>query len=145
MDKLSDVIPEEINFIVHDEMGPLGERIVYFVFYSKDKNNYTVGPSITNYCGEVKLRKQSVEEVVLESQCNFPMDYCGGLNNCNLLSVVFESKAELEKRVARLSEFYPEHATYLADLVSRCTNGTEGIFKEFCLPINEEVIDISFE
>ena len=139
---MSEVIPEKLIFVVEESNQALQGSIVYFVFHSSSKNDFTIGPKVTGNKGEVTLTKRAVEEVITRSQRDFPMDYAGGLSECNALSIVRESKGELKKRIARLKEFYPESAASLEGLVRFCTNGVESACKKIQLPISEGVTRI---
>ncbi len=135
-------MPEKTRFVFEDSKGFIVGLIVYFIFYSKIKNNFTVGPTLTSNTGEIILRKEIVNEIISSNKSDFPMDYDGGLEDCFKISVIVESMLELEARIDRLKEFYPENASSLQKLVSTCSNGKANLIKEIGLPLNEEAVHI---
>ena len=135
-------MPEKLIFIFEGSKGALRGLLVYFVFHSKIKNNFTVGPMVTGETGDIVLTKQSVNEIITSNKSDFPMDYAGDLVDCELLSVIVESKLGLEDRVLRLKEFYPENAASLQEIVNTSTNDEASFCKEIELPTNEEIVRI---
>jgi len=139
---MCEVMPEKMVFVVETDREALQGMIVYFIFHTPKKNDFTVGPKVTCSAGEITLTKESVEEVLEKNHRDFPMDYSGVLCDCNLLSVVLEPKSELEQRIFRLREFYPDNAACLEGLFKNCTNRTKGFRRDIKLPVTEKVIRI---
>lgn len=133
-------IPKKIRFLFEDTSGLIPYLIVFFIFRSKKKNSFTVGPIVTDKKGEIALSRQSVESVISMSKIESPMDYDGGLEDCDLLSVLVENRSELEDRVARLNAFYPDNASTLRTLLESATNDKAHLYQEIELPIEDEKI-----
>ena len=136
-------MPEKIRFVFEDCKGFAQGLIVYFIFYSKIKNNFTVGPILTSKSGEIILSKKIVNEIISNNKKDFPMDYDGSLEDCYKVSVIVESMLELENRINRLKEFYPENASSLRKLVNTCSNDKASLIKEMELPTSEEVVRVT--
>ena len=71
------------------------------------------------------------------------MDYNGNLSDCDLLIILVESRDELEKRIIRLSEFYPDNASALQAILKKSTNDKRHFRKEVKLPVVDEEIILS--
>lgn len=102
-----------------------------------------VGPLITNMNGEIILNKAIVDKEIVLNKKEFPMDYDGGLIDCDLLSVIIESKSNLEERVKRLVKYYPDNANVLLGLLKNTANSEVNFREDISLPTYEEVISIS--
>ena len=55
-------VPDQIRFLFKNAEGVAQHLIVYFTFRSKVKNNYTIGPKVTDSNGEIVVTRQSVEK-----------------------------------------------------------------------------------
>lgn len=138
-------IPEQIKLIFKDVGGSVQRLIVFLVLHSAAKNDFTIGPLVTDMEGEIILTRAVVDKEIELNKKEFPMDYDGDLNDCDLLSVIVESRADLEERVKRLMKYYPENANDLLGLLSDAANGEVGMRKDISLPTDEEVISISID
>jgi len=77
-------LPDTLTIVARDRKTGLpaeGVAIV-LVLFAKEKNNYTVGPLISNANGEVKFTREECEFSVKRSQEMFLMDYQGDLDSC---------------------------------------------------------------
>ncbi|MCP5210982.1 MAG: hypothetical protein H6998_08680 [Hahellaceae bacterium] len=140
---MNTILPNQLRFIFKGSNGLIEGLIVYFIFYSNIKNNFTIGPLMSNERGEIILSEELVKEVISNSKNDFPMDYDGGIEDCYKLEVVVESKKELKDRVVRLEEFYPENALSLQQLLGTCSNDRTSLNQEITLPLEEETFNIS--
>jgi len=135
-------IPEKIKLIFKDVGGSVQRLIVFLVLHSTVKNDFTIGPLVTDMKGEIILTKAVVDRVISLNKEEFPMDYGGGLNDCDLLSVIVESRSDLEERVKRLMKYYPDNANILLELLKDAANSEVGLRKDIRLPTDEEIISI---
>jgi len=128
-------MPDKINFHFENINGVIEKLIVFFIFKSKIKNNFTIGPKVSNNSGDIILTKKSVEEIIALSKNSSPMDYGGELSDCDLLSIVVETRSELEERITRLNEFYPNNALALQKILESASNDERSLNKEIKMPI----------
>lgn len=135
-------IPGEIVFWFERDSGPASGVIVYFVLRSSTKNAFVLGPLVTNPEGNIVLTLRMLKDVISSSKREFPMDYDGDIDDCDLLSVLVESRTQLEKRVGRLLGPYPEASSSLRALLDSATNGEESIREDISLPIKSESVRI---
>lgn len=136
-------MPEQIRFLFENTTGMIQGLIVFFIFRSKIKNSFTIGPLVTGKNGDIVLTKQSVKKAISLNKSEFPMDYGGELADCDLLSVLVETRSELEDRVARLKEFYPDDALALQKNLENAANDESGLCKAIEMPIENEEIFLS--
>lgn len=136
-------MPDEIQFIFRDSRGIARDIIVFFVFRSRKKNDFTVGPLMTDENGVVYLKEKDVKRLIALTLKDFPMDYGGGINDCDSLRVLVESKSDLDRRADRLEMFYPDNALALRRLLERARNGNGSMMRDICLPITENIVDIA--
>lgn len=97
--------------------------VVHLLILSSRKNNFPMGPFVTNVCGEVVATRGALESAIAVSMTDFPMDYDGTLADCTDVEVIIDDGLGLEKRLERLREFYPVEAEKLRALVQGCANG----------------------
>lgn len=138
-------IPEHITFQFSNFNGVDHGLVVYIVLESKQKNNFTIGPLLTDSDGQLIITRELIEEVISKSKKAYPMDYGGDINDCNVLKIIVETRSELKDRVARLKEFYPDSAKNLERLILMSGNGEKGLVKEINLPIDKNEIVLGFE
>ena len=135
-------IPGEIVFGFEWDSGPASGVIVYFVLRSRTKNPFVLGPLVTNPEGNIVLTLRMLKDVISSSKREFPMDYDGDIDDCDLLSVLVESRAQLEKRVDRLLGPYLEASSSLRVLLDSAANGEESVREDISLPIKSESVRI---
>ena len=138
-------IPERIKFIFKNTDGPIRGLIVFFVLRSTVKNDFTIGPLLTDVRGEVILTKEIFDRVIHLEKEDFPMDYDGDLGDCDLLRIIVESRSELENRLRRLVRYYPDSAKILQDLLGHAVNGEAGFCKSITFPTDKEIISINLD
>ena len=100
------MIPSYIKFIFSNEGVNIPNLIVYFILNVKNKNDYTIGPLITNERGEITLSKGQLESTINQYNMEYPMDYAGSLDSCIGIDILVESYEELRNRLLALQEFY---------------------------------------
>ncbi|MES9964916.1 MAG: hypothetical protein ABW116_15410 [Candidatus Sedimenticola sp. 20ELBAFRAG] len=138
-------IPGKIKLVFKGVSGSVQRLIVFLVLHSTTKNDFTIGPLMTDEKGEIILTKDVVDKVISQNKEEFPMDYDGSLSDCDLLSVIVESRFDLEERVKRLMKYYPDNADILLELLKDAANSEVGLRKDIRLPTDEELISINID
>ena len=110
------------KFLSEGKDNVLENLIVHFMILAQRKNNYSFAPMLSNSVGEVIITKQQLLETIQFAQRDSPMDYADGLERCKGLLVIIENEAELKERANRLSQFYPESAERLRQLMRISSN-----------------------
>ena len=129
------------KFISNGEFA--SNLLVYFILLSELKNNFSIGPLLTDNFGEIKITHDIMNDVIGSSKADYPMDYDGTLENCTGIEVKVDSINELNSRINRLHKFYPEEATTLESLITKCSNSRYvGTKISYQLPIDDEVIEV---
>lgn len=135
--------PSELTFRFICDNKLVSNLLVYVVFLSRLKNNFTIGPLITNENGEIIIAQDFVVETIEKAKVEFPMDYSGTLYDCYGIEVIVETTDDLITRIDRGREFYPEKANELQELMQKCENwkynGEHLIYKQ---PINFELVEV---
>lgn len=137
------MIPTYINFIFSHEGINIPNLIVYLSLNVKNKNNYTIGPLITNEKGEITLTKKQVESTMNQYNLDFPMDYAGSLDSCIGIDILVESYEELKNRLLALQEFYPQNALLLKNAIKTCTNKNFRVYKKIQFPIIDKDVFVN--
>lgn len=101
---------------------PISNLLVYAVLLTKLKNNYTIGPLITNKNGEIRIARDVMLKIVESAKADYPMDYAGTLDDCSGLKIIVETINELKTRIKRSRKFYPDEANELKKLIKNCEN-----------------------
>lgn len=133
----------QLKLIFIGSEGLLKGLIVYVIFYSSRKNNFTIGPLLSNAQGEIILCENVVRKVISNSKNDFPMDYDGGIEDCYKVEVIVESMEELKSRFDRLNEFYSDSAASLHRIMARCSNGSSSFKGEITQKVGGEAINIA--
>ena len=138
-------IPEKIRLIFGDVNGSSQRLIVFLVFRSTLKNDFTIGPLVTGMDGDIIITRDFVDKEIAINKNEFPMDYSGGLVDCDLLTVIVESRSDLEERIKRLMKYYPDDANMLQELLADSANRKLSLHKDIRLPTAEGVISIELD
>ena len=136
--------PTKLNFKFLCENKVIPNLLILPVLLSKVKNNFSIGPLITNKDGEICIKHKALSEIIENSKIDYPMDYYGTLDDCTGLEIVVETIEELMIRVNNLKEFYPQKAKELQKLIQKCTN--KEYFGEHMLynkPFNFELVEVT--
>lgn len=138
--------PRSLNFKLIADGKAASNVLVYFILISTNKNNFTIGPMLTNNAGLVELTKDIMIKSIETHKQNYPMDYVDTLDSCIGIEILVESICELEKRINRLIEYYPQKATKLQNLVVNSSNiKFKGVSIAYKLPINNDQIILELE
>lgn len=138
--------PSKLIFKFTSDSKLVSNLLVYFVLLSKIKNNFTIGPLTTNKNGEIPITHEIMIEAIENAKSEYPMDYDGTSEDCIGIEIIVETINELNNRIDRLSEFYPNEATLLDKLIQKCSNlkykGEHVIYKQ---PINYELVEVKLQ
>lgn len=139
------MIPNYIKFIFTNEGINIPNLIVYFILNVKNKNNYTIGPLITNERGEITLTKGQLESTINQYNMEYPMDYAGSMDSCIGIDILVESYEELRNRLLALQEFYPQNAPSLKKAIKVCMNKNYRIYRKIKFPIIDRNVFVNVE
>lgn len=114
--------PSELIFKFTCDNELIANLLVYVVLLSKLKNNYTIGPLITNMNGEIRITQDVMLEVIKSTRADYPMDYSSPLYDCSGIEIIVETMNDINTRIERGREFYPDKANELQELVEKCEN-----------------------
>ncbi|MEA5113118.1 MAG: hypothetical protein VB050_03750 [Geobacteraceae bacterium] len=114
--------PSVIRIIFKSENVTVPSLLVYLEILSRLKNNYSIGPCLTDDDGEVKIPRDTIDATIERAKEISPMDYKGNLEDCVGVEVIVETVDELNNRILRGGKFYPKEAKKLKDLLIKCTN-----------------------
>jgi hypothetical protein len=121
--------------------------LFYVLILAERKNDYALGPFLTDRRGEVTLSKEQVLQAIQKAQQEFAMDYADDLEQCkDLISVIIDNKDVLHERLNRLNKYYPEAAERLRTLLKKAANSNvKSIEKEIEITLSTESVEIEVE
>ena len=111
-----------IKFAADVEGTIAANLIVYLVINMKVKNDFWLGPFVTDSAGMITLAGNALDRDVEETIDLGLMDYLPPTGRSATVSIVVPSRGELEEMVRRLVPVHAENASRLASLVRNCTN-----------------------
>lgn len=76
--------PDTLAVVAQDTRTglPVRDVAIVLVLFANQKNNYSVGPLISNVGGEVSFTRAECEFAIQRAQEMFIMDYQGDLESC---------------------------------------------------------------
>ena len=97
--------PDTLTVLVRDsDTGlPVKGVAIILVLFAKHKNNYNVGPLITDETGRVEFTRAECEFTIQREQEAFVMDYQGNLENCR---PVIEVRIHLPEHIETMLQNY---------------------------------------
>lgn len=135
--------PEEITFVFTISGQPAPSVLIYASILSTIKNDYSIGPLLSDENGKVVLKASSLRDVIANEKRDYPMDYDGDLDDCNGFEIVVESLSDLKERFNRLRIYYPMAAENLSGKINICKNTRLTTFKKrWQLPIQHNTLVI---
>jgi hypothetical protein len=106
--------PDHVTISIFYNNSPLVNILIYVIIKVQNKNNFTLGPFLSDQNGECFLTREFVFAEMKKTVEIFPMDYSAELKNIlNVIDIQIDSKETIEKRILTLSEFYPESSIEL--------------------------------
>lgn len=99
--------PEKITVVAQNASTgmPVEAVAVVLVLFAARKNDYYIGPSITNAHGEVEFTRAECQSAIKRQQEIFIMDYAGDLESCR---PVIEIRLHPPERIKRMLQQYKE-------------------------------------
>ncbi|MFH1318477.1 MAG: hypothetical protein ABIH71_05630 [Candidatus Omnitrophota bacterium] len=107
--------PEYITFKLVDKVtkAPVSNIAVSLILYAHRKNNYYVGPKITNNEGLVILKKEECLKEIKSSKEFYLMDYFSTLEQCLAkVSIEIDSIEQIEIGLKKTREFRDIYKDY---------------------------------
>lgn len=86
---MTDVFPKEIRIRIVDasRRNPVPGVPVLLMLVAERKNDYPVGPLISDQAGRVVFTRSQMTESITLNQKHFPMDYAGKLDECSVVEI----------------------------------------------------------
>lgn len=110
--------PEMLNLIFRLGGKPCERLVIYVSLLAKKKNNYSLGPFLTNESCEIGISADYVRAQMELTRQDFPMDYeFLNLDEISEITVEIESRKSLTERYKRIQTFYPHEAMRLQELL----------------------------
>ena len=120
--------------------------VMFLTLIVRNKNNYSIGPLISDNEGKINIDKKLIESTISQNQKEYPMDYSDNLNNCeNDMELVIDDYQKLKERIERIRRFYPNEAKRLEELASISNNNkiqSEVIKIKINLSIKQKIIEL---
>lgn len=102
-------IPNVIKIMILNDSQKVSNLICFVKLLTYNKNPFSIGIFKTNSKGEFIITKEKIEEEMFKSIELFTMDYDGSLKNVkDEIEVVIESLEDINRRIERVKEFFPE-------------------------------------
>jgi hypothetical protein len=121
----------------------ISNLLIYIILLSKTKNNFTIGPLITDNYGEIHITHDIMKDTITSAEHDYPMDYKGTLEDCIGFEVIVENLNEINIRIDKLRGFYPDEADTLENLKQNCSNSKhKNAHITYTLPINCGIIEV---
>lgn len=117
--------PDAVTLIAKDrDSGLPAENVaIVLILFAAKKNNYTVGPMISNGRGEVRFTRNDCEFSIKRAQEMFVMDYYGDLRSCR---PVVEFSLHPPERLDKMQRRYRE----APDIWGRGFRDPERLFRQ---------------
>src|SRR5258708_11381985 len=102
--------PEKLTVVARDgaTSQPVKDVAIVLVLFAKRKNDYSVGPLITNENGKVESTRAECESAIKQAQEAFVMDYHGDLESCRPLIEVRLHLPEYIEKMLQNYKTFPE-------------------------------------
>ena len=106
--------PKHITILIQSNGKPREGVLFHVVLAAKEKNDYTLGPFLSDSNGQFELTKDYVSKEISKMLSEFPMDYSSAIDEIKD-SIIFQidGKNTIEKRIQVLSKYYPDNAIEL--------------------------------
>ena len=117
--------PDHIVISITSNGKPLPKVLFEVIVISNQKNNYTIGPFLTDAFGKSDLTKELVIKEINKAMAEFPMDYSSNLDNCkDVIVIKIEGKVSIEKKIQSLLRYYPDYGIELISAFENSINIT---------------------
>lgn len=108
-------LPEQITFRLIDKKTkrPIGNIAISLILYAHKKNDYYVGPKVSNDEGIINFKREECIKEIENSKRFYLMDYLSTLEEClPKISIKVKTKKELEfatKNMRQLRDIYQDY------------------------------------
>lgn len=131
-----------IEFVDVQSSHPIKNLVIFFTLFAKEKNNYTIGPFLSNKEGRCIIVRDKVKQDIKSSQSMYVMDYKSQLEECKdeftvHIASIQQIKFFLED-YKKYQEVYKKYWNYSEDFLSEVKSNTNSIYKE-----QEFLVDLS--
>ncbi len=104
-------IAKDIFVKIRNDSGVLSNFICSVQLLVYKKNDFSIGFFKTDENGEFIIKKSLIKKLIKTETFNFPMDYNDNIKNFNgEIKFLIESQMDLQNRLNRIIEFYPENS-----------------------------------
>jgi len=138
--------PDELTVRVIDAASGHPVENVSFLLRLKApvKNDYAVGPLITNQDGIIRISREGCERAIKQAKEMFIMDYSGNLSSCSKVAELrLHSPLEIANTITQFEEapdFWGMAFDHPEELISRLRKVQNSIFRPISVPVTEEPI-----
>lgn len=138
-------IPDILNITVVDEGSePVPNVAIVLVLFASIKNDYYVGPVITDHKGSVRITRADCEEAIARAQHMFLMDYAGTLENCRgTLEVRLHLPQQIETMIQQYKsspDFWGQAFREPASLFTALENVANSEYRSASMVVTEQQI-----
>jgi uncharacterized protein (UPF0371 family) len=95
---------------------------ITLVLRVKIKNDYYIGPIVSNDKGIIEVTPQQLELAIKQAQSDYIMDYAANLDECKEVALIIDDIEELKKTVESLAIMHPEKVSELQKLIRKSVN-----------------------
>jgi len=96
--------------------------LVTIILRVKIKNDYYIGPLITNDIGIIEVTQDELETEINKIQADFIMDYAASIHDCVNVEIKIEDILDLEKKVKNLKNWDSDKAYELQEKIKNSVN-----------------------
>ena len=96
--------------------------LVTIILRVKIKNDYYIGPLITNDIGIIEVTQDELETEINKIQADFIMDYAASIHDCLNIEIKIEDILDLEKKVKNLKNWDSDKAYELQEKIKNSVN-----------------------
>lgn len=135
--------PDKLKIKLNEKntMKPISSILFFIKLKAKNKNNYFIGPFLTDIFGEVIIDKEYVNKQIDESKDLFVMDYTSNLEECEVeIEICIFSGENLKQRIQKANKYFPKDAKHLEGLYEESINDKFSMDIIKVLEINDEII-----
>lgn len=138
-------IPDILNITVVDEGSePVPNVAIVLVLFASIKNDYYVGPVITDHEGSVRITRADCQDAITRAQHMFLMDYAGTLESCRgTLEVRLHPPQQIETMIQqykRSPDFWGRAFREPASLFTTLENVTNSRYRPASVAVTEQQI-----
>ena len=96
--------------------------LVTIILRVQIKNDYYIGPLITNDIGIIEVTQDELETEINKIQADFIMDYAASIHDCVNIEIKIEDILDLEKKVKNLKNWDSDKAYELQEKIKNSVN-----------------------